>query len=278
MKFKHKRFFIRLWRIIYKTIFTFNIHGGVENAGYLSFSLLLAFFPFVIFFTSLIGWWGHSEMGTQFLNGIKYNLPQDISNSFFPVLNNIMETSINILSLATLTLLWSASSMVQAIKGILDKAYRIKKTQTYFKGRGLSILQFLIMLFFITTIIIFNVILPKTFTFLHIDYSLFLSKSILLFLFLFIFVEFVFFTMSSKRKMKLKELTYGSLLVIIGWVITGKVFSFYLQKFAKYNSVYGSFAGIIIFLLYFFIMSTIFIFGAEFNYNLKDYFKDRKKN
>ncbi|MDR0423036.1 MAG: YihY/virulence factor BrkB family protein [Rickettsiales bacterium] len=275
MRFKHKRFLVKLWKVIYKTIFTFNIHGGIENAGYLSFSLLLAFFPFVIFFTSIVGWWGHSEFGIYFLNTLKDSLPTDVSNSIFPVIDNIMHTPVNILSLATLTLLWSASSIVQAIKGILDKAYRIRKTQTYLKGRTLSIIQFLVMLFFIFTIIVFNVVIPKFFAFLRIDYDISFARSVLLSLFLFVFVEFIFYTMSSKRKMKLKELVYGNLLVVVGWIVSGRVFSFYLYKFAKYNSVYGSFAGVIVSLLYFFIMSIIFIFGAEFNYNLRDFFKKK---
>jgi membrane protein len=281
LKEKYKIFFTKLWKVIYKTTRTFNLHGGVETAGYLSFSLLFAIFPFAIFFTYVISLFGKAQTGLYLLKTIKNTFPPNITETVFPVIDSIINTPIGgILSLATISLLWSSSSMVQTIKGALNKAYRIRKIPIYFKDRVFSILQFLVMVIFILIMIFLTVILPKTLSLINnlipigFDLSniLIVLEPFFLIIFLFIFTEFLYYIMPSKRKMKLKKIFWGSILTVSGWVLSGSILSFYLREMAQYNRVYGSFAGIIVTLFFFFIMSLIFIFGAEFNRNLMDIF------
>jgi membrane protein len=45
------------------------------------------------------------------------------------------------------------------------------------------------------------------------------------------------------------------------WVVTSFSFSWYVANFANYNAVYGSLAGAIVLLLYFFISAAILLLG-----------------
>ena len=67
LKSKTGKFLKKLWTVIYKTVFTFNLHGGSENAGYLAFSIIFAIFPFMIFFTIIIGYMGQTEIGIKLI-------------------------------------------------------------------------------------------------------------------------------------------------------------------------------------------------------------------
>ncbi len=283
-KSKVNKFFKNLWKVIYKTIFTFNLHGGSENAGYLAFSIIFAIFPFMIFFTIIIGYIGQTEIGIKLIEILEDTLPEDIVKTLLPVIDNVIHgPKGGILSIATLTLIWSASSLVQGLKGVLDKAFRIKSNNSYFLGRLGSIIKFLLMTIFIIISIFATIIFPKILLvinkFVPIHYNpdniLVFLKPFLLSIFLFIFIESIYYIIPSKQT-RPKDVFWGSILTLIGWTISLKVLTFYLQKIAKFQVVYGSLAGIIITLFFFHIMAIILIFGAEFNYNMREVFFPRE--
>lgn len=279
-----KEFSKNFFNAIYKTVFTFNLHNGIENAGYLSFSIIFALFPFIIFFTIIIGYIGQTEIGITFLKIFKESLPEDISTTLLPVIEDVIETpAAGILSFAMLTLIWSASSIVQCLKDVLDKAYRIKQKSPYILTRLISIAKFLIITIFLISLIFLTIIFPKLLTFIdhfiaithNSNNILIILRPLLLNIFLFIFIISIYYIVPSKQN-GLHNVLYGSILTLIGWNISLKLLSFYLAKISKLQVIYGSLTGIIITLFFFFIMSIIFIFGAEFNYNLKDTFKKKK--
>jgi len=57
------------------------------------------------------------------------------------------------------------------------------------------------------------------------------------------------------------------------WAACQKLFVLYLSNFQQISFVYGSLAGIMIYLLFFYLVNLIFIFGAEFNYHLYRVYK-----
>lgn len=282
---KINRFLNRLWNVIYKTIFTFNLHGGTENAGYIAFSIIFAIFPFMIFFTIIIGYMGQTEIGIKLLQILETTLPEDIVKTLLPVIDNVINgPKTGILSIATLTLIWSASSLVQGIKVVLNKAFRIRTNRSYFSERFGSIVKFLIITIFIIISIFSTIVFPKMLAivnrFVPIHYNpdniLVYFRPFLLSIFLFIFIVSIYYIIPSRLN-KLRDIFWGSLLTLFGWTISLKVLTFYLQKIAKFQVVYGSLAGIIITLFVFHIMAMILIFGAEFNYNLREAFFKQPK-
>lgn len=286
MPFRHKKsifiekttkFFKNLWSLIYKTAFTFDLHGGYESATYLAFSIIFAIFPFMIFFTLLIGYFGQTEIGIKLIDILGKSLPNDINNTLLPVIDNVINGSkIGIVSIATLTLIWSASSLVQGLKNILDKAFRIKANRPYLLGRLISVFKFLLMTILIILAIFFTIIFPKILFFINrfipIEYNpdsiLIILKPILVDLFMFLFIISIYYLIPSKIN-KLKDIIWGSLLTLVGWSISLKILTFYLAKMAQFQVIYGSLAGIIITLFFFQIMAIILIFGAEFNYHIR---------
>ena len=60
----------------------------------------------------------------------------------------------------------------------------------------------------------------------------------------------------------------GGLIGVGMWVIASAAFAFYVANFGSYNKTYGTFAGIIIFLIWLWISNLTVLFGAEFNAEL----------
>ena len=59
-------------------------------------------------------------------------------------------------------------------------------------------------------------------------------------------------------------------MIAIGvWLAASGLFALYVANFGHYNKVYGSIAGLIIFLIWLWLTNTAILFGAEFNAELE---------
>lgn len=57
----------------------------------------------------------------------------------------------------------------------------------------------------------------------------------------------------------------GALFTSLGWVLSTEIFSFYLEKFAKYDIFYGSISNILVLFLWIYLLSYIFVLGLVIN-------------
>ena len=60
-------------------------------------------------------------------------------------------------------------------------------------------------------------------------------------------------------------LSPGGLVGVAIWIVASVGFFFYVSNFGKYGATYGAFAGAVILLLWLYISSIAFLFGAELN-------------
>ncbi len=91
---------------------------------------------------------------------------------------------------------------------------------------------------------------------------------------LFIFLSIkLLYLMAPDKQISSKSTTYGAIFTTIAWIITTEIYSFYIEVFAKYNLLYGSIANLIILLLWFYLLSYIFVLGMALNVN-----QEEKKN
>jgi membrane protein len=61
----------------------------------------------------------------------------------------------------------------------------------------------------------------------------------------------------------------GGLVAVILWLAASGLFAVYIANFGHYNKVYGSIAGVIVFLIWIWISNISILFGAEFNAELE---------
>jgi len=61
----------------------------------------------------------------------------------------------------------------------------------------------------------------------------------------------------------------GGVIAVVLWLIASGLFALYVANFGHYNKVYGSIAGVIIFLIWMWISNLAILLGAEFNAELE---------
>lgn len=254
-------------------------HDGVEHAGYLSFLSILSFFPFLVFFISLLSVLGETELGVKFVQILFSNLPEQAVAALKPRIDEILSgPPEGLLTIAILGAIWTASSTVEGLRTIFNRAYRVTTPPNYIFRRLLSILQFLIITFLIILALLMVVFVPLFLEYvmklLHISDFAFYGEKLLklsfLFTFLVIFssVSFIYYVIPNVKQ-GFRNICPGALLVVFSWLILGNLFSLYISNFNQVNIIYGSLASFIVTLMFFFLIAMVLIIGAEFNYAIE---------
>ena len=283
----HKYFIIPLMIFRISVLDTIR-QDGIEHAGYLAFLSIFSLFPFLIFLISIVGFFGASEMGAQIVHTILSAAPREMAETLAPRINEIISgPPQSFLTIAIIGVIWTASSSVEGCRTILNRAYRIAFPPPYLWRRFISILEFFVIIFSIVIGIIIFIVVPSllkevegTFS-LHsnFDYDFFYLRQLAIFAVLTLATSLLYYALPN-AKQKITQTVPGSIVVVLLWVSLERGFSLYLENFQQFNLVYGSLAGIIVSLMFFYLISLAFIFGAEFNYHFhrtyQVFLKERK--
>ncbi|GFZ85595.1 hypothetical protein RLOatenuis_5700 [Rickettsiales bacterium] len=254
-------------------------HDGAEYAGYLAFLFLLSLFPFLVFFAAIIGQIAQllddNKLWEDFIEFIlSYSIPKDVIDGLKPRITEIIsKPPQGVLTLSAAGALWTASSVVEGMRTVLNRAYRVHTPPAYIFRRLLSIVQILFItvamvlaILSLTVVPIFVDMLSKYFDvkpLLDLIYIRYLFSVAILF-----FCAFWLYLTLPNVKQKWRKVMPGTILLVLLWSSTAEALSYYLRSFNQLSIIYGSLAGIIVSMLFFYLISICFIFCAEFNHNL----------
>lgn len=256
------------------------LHDGIEHAGYLAFLGLLAMFPFLVFVAAIVGFLGQGAAGGELITYVLSNLPRQVAAALEPrVLEILSGPPQGLLTVSILGAIWTASSAVEGIRTVLNRAYHVHTPPAYWFRRSLSIVQLLVITFIMIIAMLMVVIVPlilhhfegraaTSFILRHQEQL----RNGLLFLLpgaIFAAVAAIYYVIPNIRQ-HFVTVAPGALVVVLLWVGAAHLFTLYLLNFDQVNIVYGSLGGIIAALIFFYICNIIFIFGAELNHQIAD--------
>lgn len=251
---------------------------GSEMAGHLTFLSLLALFPYLVLIVALMGMLGQGESGRHFIDFILGQLPVQAVASVRPrIVEIISGPPRGLLTFAALGALWTSSSAVDALRGVLNRAYQVRKPRTYLSRRMGAIVQLLIFTFLILLVmlvIVFTPVLLKAFNqftgiAVPLHWERFLEHSFLYIgaVALFFIVAGIYYWLPNLRQPFARVLP-GAALVVSLWIAGASAVGYYLTHISQLTPIYGSLSGFVGTLIFFYVMIVIFIYGAEFNHQL----------
>ncbi len=254
---------------------TFFDHDGIEHAGFLAFLSMLSFFPFLVFLVGLAGLVGELEGSRQIIAEMTALLPERVNRTLAPRLDEILSgPPQGLLTLAVIGIIWTASSVIEGMRGVLNRAYHVTTPPNYVLRRLLSIVQFLTLTILLilgtSALVLVPVALHTVERWLDLDAAALAPawehvRYLLAGSLLFLGVAGSYYYLPN-IKTRFRGIVPGTLLVLGLWIGAAELFAWYLTSSNQVNVIYGSLGGIIATLLFFYIMSLIYIFGAEFNY------------
>lgn len=253
-------------------------------AAQMAYYLVLSIFPFLIVLLNILSLTPivTGEMPLEFLE----LLPVEVTNIIESFVKDIATSSSQgLLSIAAVAGLWTASGGMMVTMRSINAAYGFKEKRSYLKRKLLSLLftvalLILIVMVFVTLVV--GELLGKwIFAFIG-NEVLFLNlwqylRFIIPILYMIIIFALMYkYTPSTNRenKIKFKSTLFGSIFSTLGWIIASILFSYYVNNFGNYAVTYGSLGGVIVFLIWLYIISMIIILGGEINATLLFYKKN----
>jgi membrane protein len=79
----------------------------------------------------------------------------------------------------------------------------------------------------------------------------------------------ILFWASPNARHGFRWVSPGGVVAVVLWLLSSGLFALYVANFGHYNKVYGSLAGVIIFLIWLWISNVAILLGAEFNAELE---------
>lgn len=254
---------------------------GIEHAGYLAFLSIFSLFPFLIFLILTVNYIGGDAVGIKVIYSTINSLPQEAAQSLLPRVSEIVSgPPQSFLTIAIIGIIWTASSSVEGFRTILNRAYRVHLPPPYSLRRLISILEFFALTFSIAVGIMVFVIAPSILNIEEVETSLsFISqydsaeaRHSIIAAFLVATTSLMYYVLPNVKQ-RITKTFPGAILTVFLWFQTQKLFSLYLENFHQFSVVYGSLAGIMIYLMFFYLVNLIFIFGAQFNYHFYRVYK-----
>lgn len=272
-----KKYGDKKWLEFLKELFCRYDDDGVPEIGaQLTYYLILAVFPFLIFFLSILKFTPLAD--THVLERMLAILPGETQKLLYNLLTEILtKSNIALLSVGALGAIWSSSNGIMAIIKAVNRAFDLEEARPYWKLRGLSII-FTIGLF-IVLIIAFSVLIFGE-VFFNIVANSYTWTSLIMWKILKIAIPLIFmilmfsilykFSPSIKEgiNIKFRDTIPGSIFASLGLVVFSIIFSFYINNFGNYTKTYGSIGGIIILLVWMYSSSIVVVLGAEINATL----------
>ncbi|HJU03810.1 MAG TPA: YihY/virulence factor BrkB family protein [Nitrospiraceae bacterium] len=243
------------------------------RSAQLAYYFLLALFPALLFLTALIGLLPIQSIMPELMAYLRNILPGDALSLVEKYLQQVVQGSGgDILSVGLLGALWASSSGVTAIMDSLNAVYNAEETRPLWKVRltaiamtiglaGFIILSITLVLYgeHIGTWVASRVGMGDLFA---------LSWTVLqwpVIVALMLFAVAVIYYFSPNVEQDWRWVTPGSVFAVLMWLIVSLGFKLYVENFGNYNAAYGSIAGVIVLMLWFYLSGAVLLLGGEIN-------------
>lgn len=251
----------------------------ISRANAVSFSFLLAIFPGILFFFTLIPYFPIENLQETIMNTLSRAMPEDAFNTVEETIRGIISrNNSGLLSLGfVLSLFFATNGMMGLIKAFNRTAHTIE-SRSDMKVRLISILLVVIislmviisMTLLVSTNFLLNYLVDRGFIQKEWTQGLILiGKWVVTFLMVFLAISTIYYLAPAKRKgfhFFSPGSTFATFLAFV--FILG--FNIYIENFSQYNKIYGSLGTIIILMLWVnFNMITLLI-GFELNASIHD--------
>jgi membrane protein len=249
-------------------------NDGFIHAGNLAYLALLSMFPFFITAAALAQLFGRSEDSLRTVATVLAQLPPDVREVLRDPIREVLTVRTGpLLWFGAVVGLWTATSFVETIRDILRRAYGVKVNAPFWEYRLISIAfiigaVLLLMIAFAASVLIASTEAVVTGAFPQFGEfasDLQLYKIIpAVPLYGTIYALFVVLTPSRYRKRTCRKWP-GALLVTVWWLGTAELLPKAIAFVGGYSLTYGSLAGVMVALLFFFVVGLGVVTGAELN-------------
>ena len=253
-----------------------------DAAAGLTYFTVLSIFPAIIALVSILSLFGQS--GDLIRNLIvdlqeRGAIPVDALAVILPVMEGLLETPAPGvgLVLGILVALWTASNYVKAFGRAMNRIYEVPEGRGFVKlNLTLYALTAGLLLLVALALVLVTVTGPLARSLGDLvglgDAAVTAFEVVkwpILAAIVVVIVALLYWGTPNVRQPKIRWLSIGAVVAIVGAAVASALFGFYVANFGSYDRTYGTLAGVIIFLFWVNIINTVLLFGAEIDAELE---------
>lgn len=269
-----------------------------SRASSIAFSLFMALFPLLIFLITLLPFIipyasvGNENFDAQFLLFLESFLPTATSDYFGEIYQQIKDQRRGgLLSSAFVVSIFLVANGVNAIFSGFENSYHVELTRNFFRQYAYALMVGMLL----SILLIISAVVYVYFEFYVVEYtSEYLGKTlgydqekgdtlgiqiakILFFMVLSYLTTSILYYFGTAEGKKARFFSAGALMTTLLFVLTSYLFGVYVEKFARYNELYGALGGLLILMVFIWLNSNILLLGFELNATLNSLKKKHEK-
>jgi len=265
------------WKYIAKkTLREFTKDQCPDLAAALTYYSVLSIFPALLALVSLLGIFGDAKKTTSALMEIVQGFaPGDTVDAIRQPIEQLSSSSAAGLTLVLgiLTALWSASGYVGAFGRAMNRIYEIDEGRPFIKLRGtmlaVTIAAVLIVLVLSAMLVLSGPVADAVGNSIGLGGAVLTAWNILkwpvILLLVILVIAILYYATPNVKQPKFRWMSLGSAIALVIFLLASLAFAFYVANFNSYEKTYGAIGGVIISLLWLWILNMSLLFGAEFD-------------
>lgn len=247
------------------------------RASAIAFNFILAIFPTIIFLFTLIPYIPIDNFQFQLMDMIESMLP---NSAFFAIKSTIediiMQPRGSLLSVGFFAaFIFSTNGIVSVIVAFNGTIHAIE-TRSWISLRLVALVLSIILTSLTTLSValitisqrVLDFLVEKEFLRIDITYYLLIAGKWMAILLLFFFAFAFLFFYGPTRKTKFRFVSAGGTLATLLSILISIGFSFYINHFGAYNTLYGSIGTLCVVMLWLYFMSFSLLIGFELNVSI----------
>ena len=272
----------QLVNTVKKTLSLFSQYEMGVYSGNASLLILMAMIPLLMLVISAVNMLpGYSAADSvEFLSRFVPDVPQ-VQALISNVLENLSRQSGGLIaSISALTTLWSASGGISAIQIGLEKLHGTQRPGL--KGKPAALLFTVMYVLLLPSVLVFQILresiqelIGNALGYLGMDrlaaqISAIMQYSGWIVLAAMVIIVILTYAFLPAGKRTLKSQLPGSLFTCILWIVFTLCFSYFIPRFWKASSIYGSLASVFLMTMWLKFMIMILFYGAALNKALEE--------
>jgi membrane protein len=265
------------WQFIArKTLREFSKDQCPDLAAALTYYAVLSLFPALLALVSLLGVFGQAEKTTTALLDIVQRIAPgstvDIIRQPIEEVTNSPSAGFTLV-IGILVALWSASGYVGAFARAMNRVYEVDEGRPFIKLRatmlGVTVVNVLIVAALGAMLVLSGPVAEAVGNAVGLGGTFLavwnIAKWPVMVLLVVAAIAILYYFTPNVKQPKFRWMTMGSFIALVVFVLASLGFAFYVANFSNYNKTYGAIGGVIVMLLWLWILNMSLLFGAEFD-------------
>lgn len=259
-----------------KTLREFSKDQCPDLAAALTYYAVLSLFPALLALVSLVGIFGDPEKTTAVLLEIVRGIaPADTVDTVSGPVEELAASPAAGLTLflGLATALWSASGYVGAFGRAMNRIYEVDEGRPFIKLRGtmlaVTLLAVVIVALLAGMLVLSGPVSEAVGGAIGLGGAFLTAWNIakwpVIVALVIVIIAVLYYATPNVKQPRFRWMSIGSLIALVIFILASLGFAFYVANFGNYNKTYGALGGVIVMLLWLWILNMSLLFGAEFD-------------